>query len=849
MRILLSILFVATSLLAFSQQTNIQMSPANNLQTFSTCNGFIIDSGGQGGPGYSNGENIVITICPDTPGNIMSIVFNLFSLSTTDDNPSPNITNVDYMDVYDGNSTAAPTLGTYSGNQLQGVVINATALNATGCITLRFRSNSVGTGMFTAQATCDTPCATPTAAGVIVGGETSDSTRVCIGETVNFANLGSFAAPGFTLQNYEWDFMDGASATGQNVSHAYTVPGQYLVQLFVTDDNGCGNTNLIDLQVFVATEPDFTGFPGDTTLCLGENAVFTADPESYEVLWNGFTGSQSIQDGCLPDTLLGVSQDITIMQTGFSAGSTLQNVSDIQSFCIDLEHSFMGDLVIIVECPNGQTQIMHQQGGGGTQIGVPNQLDNVDCSDPSTQGTPYTYCFTPTAPLTWVDWVNNNGFATTLPAGDYAPVQPFTNLIGCPLNGVWTLTVIDNWAADDGTLFAFDINLNPALYPPITVFEPQIGLAADSSYWTMPATFASMSANGDVLTVNPTNSGIFTYQYNVIDNFGCTHDTSVTVIVNDNPLADAGPDLVACNGSQVQINGSVAGGAMNCDYTFNLDDSFGDGWNGNNLIVTVNGVQTTYTCAFGTNSNYTLNIPHGATVTVQFDGIGSFQSECAYQVIDPNGTTVLSDGGNWTAPSTAVQTFTADCFGGLVFEWTPANVVSNPSIPDPMGTFNGNGVLTLTVYPAGHPLCATSDQMNYSVSASAYPGQDNTLTICSQGAPQDLFPLLGTGVSPNGVWTNPAGTVVTMPYDPVTMNPGAYMYEVDSNGCTSHAIITVTEIVTSVSVVATDVNCNGANNGSVAVTVSNATDYSLNGGPTTAIVGSPFTISNLAPGP
>ena len=169
---------------------------------------------------------------------------------------------------------------------------------------------------------------------------------------------------------------------------------KYLVQLFVTDDNGCGNTNLIDLQVLVATIPTFIGFPGDTTLCLGESASYSINPNTYEVLWNGFSGIVTIEDGCLPDTLLGVSQDVEIMQTGFVPGSTLQNVNDLESLCFDLEHSFMGDLVILVQCPNGQTQILHQQGGGGTQLGVPVQLDNVDCSDPTTQGTPFTYCFT-----------------------------------------------------------------------------------------------------------------------------------------------------------------------------------------------------------------------------------------------------------------------------------------------------------------------------------------------------------------------------------------------------------------------------------------------------------------------
>ena len=90
----------------------------------------------------------------------------------------------------------------------------------------------------------------PTAGGFIVNGETPDSTRICVGDQISFSGVGSFAAPGFTLANYAWDFMDGTTATGQTTSHQFSAPGQYRVQLIVTDDNGCTNTNLIDLEVF-----------------------------------------------------------------------------------------------------------------------------------------------------------------------------------------------------------------------------------------------------------------------------------------------------------------------------------------------------------------------------------------------------------------------------------------------------------------------------------------------------------------------------------------------------------------------------------------------------------------------
>lgn len=828
-------------------QLSIPMSAGSNGQTFNACNGFIIDSGGQGGGGYGNNENVTVTICPDTPGDVMSIVFNIFQLSTTDDNPDPNVTNVDYMDIFDGNSVTAPTLGTYSGNQLQGVVIMATPLNTSGCITIRFRSNTTGTGMFTASASCETPCSPPTAGGFIVAGETPDSTRLCVGDLVSFSGVGSFAAPGFTIAGYSWDFMDGTTATGQNVSHQFTTPGQYRVQLTVTDDNGCTNTNLLDLQVFVATIPSFTGFPADATLCMGENIVFTAQPALYPVTWTGFPGSATVDNGCLTDDQIGVAQEIPITQTGFNAGATLTQVSDIESLCFEMEHSFMGDLVIIIECPNGQSQILHQQGGGGTQIGEPNQLDNVDCDDPTTQGVPYTYCFTSTATDTWVEWSNNNGFGATLPAGDYEPVQPFNNLVGCPLNGVWTLVVVDNWSGDDGTLFSFELNLAPHLYEPVTEFEPQIGLGSDSSYWVMPATFATRSADGDVLTINPTAPGTYTYMYTVTDNYGCQNDSTVVLTVNENPQADAGQDITVCNGVPVQLDGNVTGGNNSCDYTFNLEDSWGDGWNGNNLVVVVNGVTSTFTIpSGGSNATYTLSIPNGVAFTVRFDGAGSFLNECSYEVLDAGGAVALSDGATGN-PSTAVHNLVGNCLGNLTYEWTPATAVSNPAILDPMATVTGNSTLTLSVYPTGHPLCVTTDQVDVTISASANPGTNNTLSICSDGTPTDLFPLLGPGASPNGTWSSPTAAAVTMPYDPATMAPGAYRYEVDSNGCISSATITVTEIEPTVTAVPTDANCHGFANGSALLTAASATEYSLNGGANTPIP-TPFVVDGLAAG-
>lgn len=821
---------------AFSQIT---FGPASNGLTFNTCNDFLIDSGGQGGTGYGTNELQTITICPDTPNEVISITFNLFSLDLTNTGTQQN-PNLDQMSVYDGTDVNAPTLGSYTGNGLQQVVIQATQLNPSGCITLQFYSNNLGTGQFSASVSCETPCNNPFAGAEIIGGITTDSIRVCIGETVNFQNTNSSAAPGFTLIDYQWDFMDGTSAQGQSVSHAYDVAGEYRVQLYVTDDNGCSNPNLVDLQVLVGTEPTFIGFPGDTTLCLGEQLTLTADPVSYQQIWNGFSGVQAVDDGCLYDTLLGVAQEIPLLQTGFNAGATVNSMADLQSLCVEMEHSFMGDLVLIVECPNGQSVTLHQQGGGGTQLGVPVQADNVDCDDPTTQGVPSIYCFTPQATDTWVNWVaSQGGFGLTLPPGDYASVNPLDGLIGCPLNGIWTLDVIDNWAADDGTVFSFGVNFDPSLYPAITQFEPQIGPNSDSSFWAAGQFITNMSPDGNVIDLNITTPGSYTYEFFVTDDFGCTNDSTVTVTMEGNPQANAGLDTTICGqaNAQVQLNGSIQGGASSgspCNYSLLLEDSFGDSWNGNTIDVTINGTTTNYTVTNANNGGnfnlVNLSIPHGATIGITFNATGNWINECEFTLTDPTGTIIYQDG-QVGSPSTMTQNFIADCYGGFVFEWSAATNLNDPSLPNPIATLSNPETFTLSVYPIGHPLCVTTDDINVNLAQVPDAGNDAVLTICSDGSPQDLFPLLGPNAeTTNAIWLDPNNNVVNMPYDPLTMNGGLYKYIVGI-GCTDTAEVLVNEITINLSSTLTDSDCNACN-GVVEINASNNTNptqYSLDG--------------------
>ena len=87
-------------------------------------------------------------------------------------------------------------------------------------------------------------------------------------------------------------------------------------------------------------------------------------------------------------------------------------------------------------------------------------------------------------------------------------------------------------------------------------------------------------------------------------------------------------------------------------YTIKATDSFGDGWNGGSLEVTVAGTTTSYTLATGgsgTIGSFMLNI--GDAADIQLCG-GSFPTEIGYSICDQDGLTVTAGTGTGIAAGT-----------------------------------------------------------------------------------------------------------------------------------------------------------------------------------------------------
>ena len=278
------------------------------------------------------------------------------------------------------------------------------------------------------------------------------------------------SASGLCAGNYTLTVED---ATGCSVTEPFTIidPDPIVISMAVTDVSCEGlSDGAIDLTVTGGVGPyTYQWFPlGQTTedisgLPAGDYSIVVTDANGCTSSAITLGGSFSGGTLYLPDGN-GDSYTTAITVTGFPAGATLVAASDFQGVCLNMEHSYLGDLDIQLTCPNGTTVDLVQSIG----IGIPGSTFLGDAAD-GTLGIPgvgWEYCWTPTPTYGTMDFEATSGntvpvsLGVALPAGDYTSVESLGNFVGCPMNGDWTITVTDNFAIDDGFIFDWGVTFN-----------------------------------------------------------------------------------------------------------------------------------------------------------------------------------------------------------------------------------------------------------------------------------------------------------------------------------------------------------------------------------------------------
>ena len=599
------------------------LNNTNHNKTKNTCSGYLYDNSKNGN--YEANQDRWITICPPaSTGNTgrISLTFEEFDIHPTDT-----------VFIYQGTSINDPYMTTsdnvpfFQNNDLLGRTIMPSLMMPSGCLTVRLASDGSNEASgFKAKIECASLCQYPEAAldemfyrvaadGTLIprpvrdGADTSinedgslnivryKSVDFCFGDSVVLVAKPLFPENDNVYHQdastciYEWSFGDGQTATvnyNTQVGHRWEDLSGYDLMLVVEDtaNGGCRSRNVIDTRIRMATNPIKTvqqmpdmcsGTEVGFTVGYGENSQIIVDSLDFRRgAKERYENTVFIPDGpnCYNLSPTGC-YDAPVTFDQFPSGSTVGSGSDVMSVCINMEHTFLGDLGFTLVCPNGQSVILkYNTHSGGSDLGLAtsstscsNQCDS-NCNPP---GVGWTYCFSNqyltnargvingnmSSPIDSTNTVDTTGYfqtpvqnATSMATGwETVDLNGFQSLVGCPLNGEWSVRICDDWGADNGYVFWWDLELgqNSAAN-----WDYQVPI--DTVIWSGPTFFSQQTSTSSIIAPPIDSVGTFVFDVSIIDDFGCQWDTVSPLTVVQTPVVNLGEDIALCEMTNVQLD-------------------------------------------------------------------------------------------------------------------------------------------------------------------------------------------------------------------------------------------------------------------------------------------------------
>ena len=391
---------------------------------------------------------------------------------------------------------------------------------------------------------------------------------------------------------FTWDLgIETVEGVGMNVlDHYFTTGRGYDIAISNTDSAGCINYMPTIFRIRTSQNPirKVSQLP---PMCTGDQITVSSTYSNLSVIQVDSVFSEQLTTLKVTDTIFlpdgvdcgnGCAYTSSVTFTAFAPSATIQSADDILYVRIQLEHSFIGDIYIALSCPNGQTvKIMNKYGTSGattcaSQIPTPwgwqvtsgvssgayfgvayDYSNGCNPNDSQNQmGQTWNYCWSNNTALGY-QYANGQGYVyetvnvhngrvdstnTTNMTQVYHPDQPFSQLIGCPMNGTWSIKVIDGWGADNGWLTEWEMALDPSLLP------------QDWDYTVHPDTMWVTGPGADGAYIIPDQSGQIEYTAHIMDEFGCVYDTLLNIEVVERPHPDLGPDISICHGELYELD-------------------------------------------------------------------------------------------------------------------------------------------------------------------------------------------------------------------------------------------------------------------------------------------------------
>lgn len=581
--------------------------------TYTGCSFTITDFGGVNGDYAPNHDDYIIITSNDPANGAVSVNVDM---TTLDIDCSDTLFIYDGPAVVDSMLLAIFT----NCDSLQATTITVAAtVRTNGSLTIRFKSdgNTEGAG-FIMTSGCVRPCQRVNVEMDTVLSSKYPKLDddgyfyldVCPYDTIHLVAHGVYPDNGFSYTQsdatsmFNWDFsLEVIDTLGGNaIDYHFTEGRGYDVAISISDVEGCISYIPYTFRVRTSSNPirKVLDFP---EVCAGTEVQLEVGYDFLSALQIDTVGSEQITSLSVSDTIFlpdgqdcgsGCSYISPVTFTSFSPAATISSPNDILYVRISLEHSYVGDVWIRLTCPNQQyVSILKKYGSGSSSscssmipgnewgwntgdggycfFGNYYEPDGGYCNpNENPMGQCWDYCWSNTTNQGYQYNVGNYVYSSANRSNNYLqptdvsqmtnvfhPDGSFANLVGCPMNGTWSIEVVDGWGSDNGYICGWEIALDPSLLP------------QDWSYQTLmdSAWVEGPGANGP--TVIPDSAGSIVYHLFVMDDLGCIYDTINHMNVVGHPEPDLGEDFNICYGSTTILDpGYTQGGAQGQTTTY-----------------------------------------------------------------------------------------------------------------------------------------------------------------------------------------------------------------------------------------------------------------------------------------
>ncbi|RYY46010.1 MAG: T9SS type A sorting domain-containing protein [Chitinophagaceae bacterium] len=431
---------------------------------------------------------------------------------------------------------------------------------------------------------------------------------------------------------------------------------------------------------------------------------------------NTVTFSATGLPGVIPDNDLTNPLDKTIAVSGIPAGSVIKNVR----VRMNVNHTWVGDMVANLTAPNGQTLNLFAlmaglTGSNGTANFTNTVFDSLATTGIAAAPAPRTGNFKPEA------------YLLTGPANFVTTTAYWAPLWGT-INGNWRVRFADAGAGDVGTVTALEITIvytAPGLAQ--GVWAPAASIFTDAA-GTIPYT----GTPATTVYVKPTTAGVTNYTVSYSTGVCQSGTTTVAVTARQLPTSvSAVANKSICQGGNTSFTSTVVGGSPS-----------GLQWQ----VSTDNGTTYTNVADGGVYSGAT-------TSTLNITGAGTNISNGRYRLVAsaaPCAGTLASTAGILTVnplPVLGLSTSLASIYPGQTATLT---VTSSTTVPAGGYTWYRNGVIVPGA--TGNTLVVDVDGVGeYTVTAADANGCGNAVpaSVSVASAPNEMmfiYPSPNTGV-------------------------------------------------------------------------------------------------------